>query len=494
MIRSASPTKWRPVTLTTGVVMLVCFSLISQLPRLRGPGIIPFLIYFFISSTAYLIAVKRLEDDHIPIILIWIMGLCFRIPLLFTSPTLSDDVYRYIWDGHLITQGINPYAHAVNSSILDLYSTPFRELINNNWMASPYLPVAQAYFMVTAWIAPFSIKIFQIMSMLLDLGTAYFIMAILNLLNLQSRRILIFIWNPLIIISFAHSAHIDALMVFLMSLSYWFIARATPNYSNKKWFKSFSTVSLAASTLTKALPILVAPIFFRRWGILRLGLFGFLIIASSSLLAAGAGWGLTGPSDGTGLFGAIRIYAMYWNYNSGIYHWLEVLISGYQTPGAVPIEIVGEAPIRIAKLIVIFLISLVTIATGIWAWYLDNPGLGSHRMRSLNLLRLAAIPIGAYLLLTTTVHPWYVTLILPLIPFLLPAKNETSTLGRFIWPWLYFSCAVSISYLSYIDPNNYREFYFVRWVEYIPFYFLLIWAAWPYLRQVLLEREPSCTS
>ena len=162
MIRSGSPTKWRLVTLTAGVVMLVCFSLISQLPRLRGPGIIPFLIYFLISSTAYLIAVKRLEDDHIPIILIWLMGLSFRIPLLFTSPTLSDDVYRYIWDGHLITQGINPYAHAVNSSILDLYSAPFRELVNNNWMASPYLPAAQAYFMVTAWIAPFSIKIFQI--------------------------------------------------------------------------------------------------------------------------------------------------------------------------------------------------------------------------------------------------------------------------------------------------------------------------------------------
>jgi hypothetical protein len=112
--------------------------------------------------------------------------------------------------------------------------------------------------------------------------------------------------------------------------------------------------------------------------------------------------------------------------------------------------------------------------------------------RSLYLLRLALIPLGAYLLLTHTVHPWYVTLVLPFIPFLLPRKGEEPLTARFAVPWLYLSCAVAFSYLTYLNPDDLREFYLVRWLEYIPFYILLFWAAWPYLSQGLtsiLERE-----
>ena len=84
--------------------------------------------------------------------------------------------------------------------------------------------------------------------------------------------------------------------------------------------------------------------------------------------------------------------------------------------------------------------------------------------------------MGAYLLLASTIHPWYVTLVIPFLPFLLSRKEEPISYQKFIWPWIYFSIAVAFSYLTYIDPENLREYTWVRLVEYVPLYFLLGWA------------------
>jgi hypothetical protein len=236
-------------------------------------------------------------------------------------------------------------------------------------------------------------------------------------------------------------------------------------------------LTLVGATLTKLVPVLIVPVLVRRWGWRRLSLYIALLLVVITPFAIGAGWGLTGPIDGRGLFGAIRIYTSYWNFNSGIYHWLEVWLTGYPTPGAVPLEAVEQGRILLAKSISMGVIGLSILATGLWAWRFDDPQGADHQTRNLGLLRLAVILIGAYLLFSTTLHPWYVTLILPFLPFLLPRKGETPIPGRFVWPWLYFSIAVAFSYLTYIDPQNLREFAWVRNVEYLPFYGLLAWAA-----------------
>ena len=111
-----------------------------------------------------------------------------------------------------------------------------------------------------------------------------------------------------------------------------------------------------------------------------------------------------------------------------------------------------------------------------WAWYIDDPHTRDQRPRDLSLLRLAIIPIGAYLLLTPAVHPWYVTMIVPWLAFLIPDQGESTIFERFMWPWLYLSIAVALSYFTYIDTQNLREFTWVRNVEYLPFYGLLTWA------------------
>jgi hypothetical protein len=397
------------------------------------------------------------------LILIWGLALVFRVTVLFTTPpTLSDDVYRYIWDGRLANHGISPYALPVDSPLLNNLDSPLRALVNNNWMASPYLPTAQGLFAIVYRLLPDSSLAFQIAAMLLDLLTGLFVFDLLRRLGLPGTRVLIYLWNPLVVIEFAHGAHIDSLMLCLMMAALWALIVARS--------RIFSAILLAAATLTKGLPVLLLPVMAGRWGWRHVLSYAALIGLVLALFSLGPGWGLAGPLDGTGLFGALRIYGTYWNYNGGVYHWLEVALSGYPTPGPVPIEVVGLAPIRAAKLIVAGALGLVLVAVWWRCRRCDD---------DLALLRLAAAPLAAYLLLATTVHPWYVTLIIPFLPFLTPREGEEARISRFLLPALYFSAAVGLSYTRYMDPATLREYDAVRLVEYLPVYLMLVWAAWP---------------
>jgi len=449
----------------SGLVMALSFGGMALLKDLRH-HLVAFLLLYGLASVAYMAAVwslLRQPNRRRRLILIFVLGVLFRVILLFASPpSLSTDVYRYIWDGRLMNAAVNPYVHAVDSPLLDPFHSPQRNFVNHSWMASPYLPTAQAFFAVVYRLASGSPLAFQVAALTLDLLTGLFVIDLLRRLGLPEACSLIYLWNPLVMVEFSHGAHVDALMILLMVVALW--ALVVPRSM------VFSAIALAAATLTKGLPILFLPVVVRRWQWRHVLLYAALVVAVCVPFALGAGWGLLGPLDGEGLLGALRIYADQWNYNSGIYHWLEVLLSGHSTPGVVPPEAVGRAPIIAAKSIV--MISLGLVLFFVWRMAREIPD-------DLSLLRLALVPLVAYLLLTTTVHPWYVTLIIPLLPFLASRSGSTSRIERFLLPGLLFPAAVALSYLTYLDLDNLREYTLVRLLEYVPLYAALVWAAWP---------------
>ncbi|NQU29121.1 MAG: hypothetical protein HQ525_00475 [Anaerolineae bacterium] len=313
-----------------GIIMAASFLALLPLSSLRGPDTPIFLTFFLIASGGYVLAILRLKYEDIS--LKWIFGfaILFRVILLFSPPSLSDDLYRYIWDGHLLGSGVNPYAFPVNSPSLDSFSIPLRGLVNHNWMASPYLPVSQLIFSIVEFLIPQNVLAFQMTAVIFDLLTGWLVMDILGKLGLSRQNVLIYLWNPLVIVEFAHGAHVDAVMIFLMMLAIWFLLKESQQHS---YYRFGSAISLAAATLTKFLPVLLLPMFWWRWRWKNRLLFAAILITSFALFIPGAGLGIVGPQDGTGVFGALRIYLQHWNFNSGIYHWLEVWLSGYPTTG-----------------------------------------------------------------------------------------------------------------------------------------------------------------
>ena len=306
----------------------------------------------------------------------------------------------------MLSQGVNPYALPVQSPLLDSYATPLRQLVNFPWMATPYLPAAQLYFALVERLAPQTLFAFQLGAVVLDLAAAAILTRVLIKLGIPARASLIYLWNPLVVIEFSHGAHIDALMLFFFALALWGLASRRPGGL------TLSTLALAASILVKGWPVLVVPIFIQRWGVKRLILFGLSVVLPLAGFAAGAGWGLSGPPDGRGVFGAMRIYAATWSFNSGLYIWIAKAIHS-DAARLVSVLVPGLAGVFLA-----------------WRWHSHKALPGGSRVpedpaaSDRWLIRWCALIFGLYLVLAPTIHPWYLTLVLLLLPFFWPTDDE----------------------------------------------------------------------
>ena len=394
---------------------------------------------------------------------VWGTAILVRLILLTTTPTLSDDVYRYLWDGHVAVNGVSPYALPIDSAELDHLDTPIRALANNTWMASPYMPIAQWIFRGSATLFPLLPITLQILMVAFDLGSAYVLSKLLALGGYAPHRLILYLLNPLVVVEIAHAAHIDAWMIFLLLLAVWatLIDHQLPmtDYGLRmtEYQLPSAPIFLALATLTKILPILILPIFFWRWSWKQLIGYGALTVGLLVPAGARAGWGLSGPLNGEGLFGALRIYGNQWNFNSGIFHWLEISLrdlgAGNALGSAKAISLAGT----LVALLIVWLIA---------------------RNRPIETtLRLMLVPFAAYLLLTPTVHPWYALLVMTFVPFLAPTSAETAHPFDYwltVAPWIYLSGALIFSYITYRDPPDFREYEWVRRTEWIPTLLLLL--------------------
>jgi alpha-1,6-mannosyltransferase len=453
-----------------GLAMLAGWIWLAGLESLRGPPLLQFLPRYLALFAVYLGAVWGVlkTGTEIPqntrrqrqlLALVVFLGLGFRLPLLGNPPTLSDDVYRYMWDGKVSLAGINPYTYAVEAPELAGLDDNLRSQVNNPQMASPYLPSAQALFYTLEALTPATTATYQIAMVAIDLTGMICLVLILRQLGRPLGWSLIYFWNPLVVVEFAHGAHIDALMNALMLGGLWLALKRRGGLG--------SPLMMAAATLVKPLPLLLVPLLAPRWR-LR-GILTYITGMAAGLLPFSAvGLGI-GSDSGTGILGAATQYARYWNFNSGVYHWLEAWLTNNNTPGAADSNDPGVAT---AKLIVLIGLGVVVIWTGWRSWRLlmkQADGIKAQRAWS----GLCLIPLAGYLLLTTTVHPWYVTSLLILLPLW--------AAGRWGWlrlsPWIYFSAAVALSYLTYLDPANLRETDFTRRWEYYPLLILLLASA-----------------
>ncbi len=436
--------------------------------------------FYAVAFLAFLLALVWAETrpGQLSTRLIWGTAILARVILLFTTPTLSDDVYRYLWDGHVATNGVSPYALPIESAELDYLAVPVRELANNTWMASPYMPAAQWLFAGLNRLVGISPLSMQISMVVFELGAAFIVTKLLAAAAFPSQRILLWLWNPLIIVEVAHSAHIDAWMILLMMAGVWvtlFQSTIFGEDNDKAWRSFVSPILLALATLTKILPVLILPVIYWRWSWRQRFTYGILTIGLLVPAGLRAGWGLVGPLDGTGLFGALRIYNDRWKFNSGLFFWVTRRLNdgdGY-TPSP------ADTQVKLAVAIIMMVVLLI-----VW-------GLAYRNRSPKTSLRLMAIPLMAYLILTHTVHPWYALILLIFLPFLAPAIDEDKNYWLITVPWIYLSGGLIFSYLTYLNPADFRELAWVRNTEWIPTLTLLLIAGLTLGTSLIRRTTPS---
>ncbi len=397
---------------------------------------------YLIVFAGFLFAVWWNERATIPIAWFWAVPILARVVLWLTEPTLSDDVYRYIWDGHLMLQGVSPYSHAISAAEVDGYEITARTLANNPGLASPYLPVALVVFAAAVLLGPDIATTMQVVMTGFDLGAAVLLYRLLPTIGLPARRALIYLWNPLVIVEIAHGAHLDGLMVFLVMVSLWAMAHRPTGY--------LSPIALALAVLTRPVPLLLTPVLWWRWNWPQRLAFTAVTVGLVVPFGFGrSGWGLSPSTFGVGVFGSARVYSSEFRFNAAVSAWLE--------------RTLGESSTGF---------SLVTgglmASVGLFVWLRARHHTAATPEAARATVRLAMVLIVAYTVLTPVLHPWYLMMAITLAPMVTPAAGESAMRWVLLVPLAYLTAVVSLSYLTYRDPDAFGELDWVRQVEWLP--------------------------
>jgi hypothetical protein len=227
----------------------------------EGAGVIPWfirlaLIQGLIYTASAWIAWKARGSGPTLFITVAFAAL-FRLSLLFAPPLLSDDVYRYVWDGRVQAAGINPYRYIpADESLKDLRDTEIYPKINRREYAPTiYPPGAEVIFFLTTRISQ-SVTWMKATMVGFEALTIWALTALLASFGVPRQRVLIYAWHPLAIWEFAGSGHLDALAIAFLVLA--LLAR-------RRDLKPVTGLLLAGATLVKLYPALLFPVLYRRW-------------------------------------------------------------------------------------------------------------------------------------------------------------------------------------------------------------------------------------
>ncbi|WP_407529173.1 glycosyltransferase 87 family protein [Methylobacterium oryzisoli] len=237
-----------------------------------------------VSVGVYLLAVRLVLRSDLPASAPWLvlaLAVLLRLALLPELPFLSSDIYRYVWDGQVQAAGINPYRYVpADPALAHLRDPAVFPLINRaDYARTIYPPAAQVFFALVAQVGA-SVTAMKAAMLLCEAVAMVCLLRLLALAGLPQVRILIYAWNPLVLWSFALDGHVDALAVALLALA--LLARARHR-------DGVAGALLAAATLVKFLPVVVAPAFVRGGRLWRPALAGAGVIVVLYALYLSAG-------------------------------------------------------------------------------------------------------------------------------------------------------------------------------------------------------------
>jgi hypothetical protein len=211
-----------------------------------------------------------------PIVLV--VALAARVAILPVTPTLSDDVYRSVWEGRAVAAGENPYRDAPAAPHLaklrDEVVYPRLEHPETSTLAPP---LALAEFALIARISP-TVWAVKLWVLLHDLALCAALVAWGRRRGAGATAAIAYAWNPLVIAEFAGSGHHDPLSILWLVMAL-VLAEERP---------TLSALALAAAALTRFVPLLALPFLWRVWSrgarvvgaaLLTLGL-GFFVAAT----------------------------------------------------------------------------------------------------------------------------------------------------------------------------------------------------------------------
>lgn len=403
-----------------------------------------FALYFLLFGV-YIWILKTASESEIKF---WLAAsVVFRLSLLVAIPSLSDDFYRFIWDGRLIANGYHPFAELPGYYLQDGFDISGVNQSLYNRLNSPeyftiYPPFAQFVFWISVWISPQSIlgsvvvmKIFVIAA---EIGSIILLQKLLQRFNINAKNVLIYSLNPLVILELTGNLHFEAFVIFFILLSLYLL------FQSKIWMAG---VAFALSIAAKLLPIIFLPVFLIRIGFKKSLLF-YGSVAVGTLILFGP---LLNREVLDGFSESFGLYFKSFEFNASIYYLVREY--GLWSYGYNIIQTVGWK-LGLISTIVMLLIALWPFQPLSYRNLIFT--LRSYKFPD-DMVTVPAVMMGVmlvYFLLTTTLHPWYITTLLMLSVF---------TSYRFVALW---SALIFLTYAGYSIDGFSENLYFTA-LEYV---------------------------
>jgi hypothetical protein len=349
------------------------------------------------------------------------------------EPNLSQDFYRFIWDGHLVANGINPYVYTPNVVMENLaIAIPNAQELYQGMGGlsakhySNYPPLNQLIFSLATFFGGKSILsslVFMRGTIILaDIGIFYFGRKLLKNLNQSPQLIFWYFLNPLVIIELTGNLHFEGVMLFFFILSMFLL-------SIKKW--QLAALILACSISIKLVPLLFLPLFINYLGWKKSVVF-YLIIGVTSLLLFVPFYTSEFVHNYTE---TLSLWFSNFEFNAGLYNVVKHTAVQFDAKPWELIRVYGQ------------ITPIVTIITVLLFAFL-------RKKQDLNTLLSSMMWVLAiYYFMATTVHPWYSIFLILLAIF---------TSYRFALVW---SAAITLSYYAYSQPD-FRENLWLLALEY----------------------------
>jgi alpha-1,6-mannosyltransferase len=432
-----------------GFLMLGCGLSALALGDLRKQSYV-FVIIFFAAFAVYALAcflILRMDHiDRVTLIGIFALAACMLGILVFTRPALSDDMYRYVWDGRVQAHGISPYRYPPDAPELAfLRDQQIYPSINRKPVVTIYPPAAEAIFWILWRILPDDIYWFQVVMAAGGLVAALLLVGLLRDLGRSAGRVLLFLWSPLLIFETAHSAHVDGLVLPFLVGAWWARVREQDGWVG---------FLLGVAAAIKLYPAMLLPFLWRprhpkgKWT-MPLAFLG-------TMVAFYLPYALTSGSRVLG-------------YLPGYFQ---------EVSDVSPLVFALQNVLKVVKLDPARLILLpMGIIAALSVWNILHPAGDGEAA-----LRRCIWPIGTFTLLSQDLFAWYMLWLLPLAAiFLETGEKQIGALqlpkGDSWTGWWLFCGLVGLIYFSY-NPGLPIPLLIVGvLVEFIPLYFFLVRAA-----------------
>ncbi len=353
----------------------------------------------------------------------------------------DNDVWRYLWEGHVIAAGVSPYrwtplelaegdespepaVREASQRVLDgeLWWDVF-DNISFQGLTTVYPPLAQLLFRVSHALAPGSVFVFKLLLSGIDLATCWLLVLLLRALGRRQETVFLYAWNPLAIKEISGSGHADGLMILLLVATVLLLVRGRP---------ACAQVGLGLATLAKLGGVVLAPLVIRRspvrlWWVLPLivGLGLSLFLSATDSMRSG-----------------LSTYARDWVFNSGPW---ALVRAGFDSVGLARPGLAAHLVTKVAL-----------VALMLWAF------VRAREAQREGLVRWAFYLTAAVVILNPAVMPWY---LLWALPFAVACGSRA---------WIVLTGLSLLSYLYYIDQTEQAWW---LWIEYGVFAVVAVWEA-----------------